>query len=152
MRKFVFALAMLFLATNLQAQELLQGKYVNSASARLTRLVDAANKDGYKLSNNSFSIGGGWLKQNTDWTPLYTIELQAGKEYRFVAVGDMDARDVDLQVRDANGNTVASDTSTAPEAIVTYTPTKSGRYMVRLRLFASRDNVPCVCMAITLTR
>ena len=69
MKKVVLSLvAMLLVATTAQAQ---QGKYLNSASARLIKLVDRANDDGYKFQNDSFSLGGGWLKQGTDrWVTL----------------------------------------------------------------------------------
>lgn len=151
MKKVVLSLvAMLLVATAAQAQ---QGKYLNSASARLIKLVDRANEDGYKFQNDSFSLGGGWLKQGTDrWVTLYTVSLQAGKSYRFLAVGDMDAKDVDIQVLDPDGRTVASDTLAAPEAIVGYSPTKTGRYSVRVRLYASRDNVPSFVVAALLAK
>ena len=41
-----------------------QGQYVTEAAARLSKLIAAANKDGYILQDNNFSIGGGWLKQS----------------------------------------------------------------------------------------
>ncbi len=53
-------LAVLGSASSASAQ---QGKYVTQASARLSKLVDAGNTDGYSLPNNSFSLGGGWLKK-----------------------------------------------------------------------------------------
>ena len=151
MKKVVASIAALLLvATSVHAQ---QGKYLNSASARLVKLVDKANDDGYKFQNDSFSLGGGWLKQGSDrWVTLYTVTLQASKSYRFIAVGDMDAKDVDIQVLDPDGRTVASDTLTSPEAIVGYTPTKTGRYSVRVRLYASRDNVPSFVVAALLAR
>src|SRR5438094_2133978 len=70
-----------------------QGVYVTQAAARLTKLIDAGNKAGYGLQDNSFSIGGGWLKQDaSNWVALYTVQLTAGKKYRFLAAGDSDAR------------------------------------------------------------
>lgn len=129
-----------------------QGKYVTEATARLTKMVNAGNKAGYSLSDNSFSIGGGWLKQSkTDWVPLYDVELKAGKKYRFIAAGDNDAKDVDLEVLDANNKVVAQDAATDPTATVDFTPTKTGRYLVRIRLYASQDSEPCVCVAIVMT-
>jgi len=130
-----------------------QGKYITEATVRLTKLVNAANGAGYILQDNSFSIGGGWLKQSTaNWVPLYTVQLVAGKKYRFIAAGDVDAKDVDLEVQDANGKTVASDTATNPEAVVEYTPAAAGRYTVRIRLYASDNNDPCVCLAIVMAK
>src|ERR1700686_3957271 len=78
-----------------------QGIFVSQASARLSKLVDKGNEDGYSLQNDSFSIGGGWLKQSqTKWVGLYTVQLTEGKKYRFLASGDNDAKDVDLRLKD----------------------------------------------------
>lgn len=144
--------ALLFANVGQAQQQEQQGKYVNSAAARMVKLVNTSNGDGYSLQNNTFSIGGGWLPQSTEWTPLYSLNLQAGKNYRVIAVGDMDARDVDLQILDSNNNVVASDTLTAPEAIVNYRPTAGGRYTVRIRLYASQGNNPAVCLAVVLSK
>src|SRR4051812_18690224 len=79
-----------------------QGKFITEASSRLTRLIAAANKQGYNLPDNTFSVGGGWLKQGKGtWVPLFTVPLEQGKSYRFLAAGDMDAKDVDIEVQDA---------------------------------------------------
>ena len=130
-----------------------QGVYITQASARLTKLIDASNKDGYVLKDNAFSIGGGWIKQSKEkWVPMYTVQLVAGKQYRFLAAGDNDAKDVDLDVRDSSGKTVAADDATAAEAVVTYTPTLSGPYTVRIRLYDSQGDVPCVCLGIVMVK
>lgn len=146
-------LASLFLVAGPQrvsAQEG-QGKYITQASKRLTTLIDKANEKGYSLTDNNFSIGGGWLKQSTTkWVPLYTIKLTAGKKYRFIAAGDGDAKDVDLEVIDSDGRTKARDVKTDPEAIVDFTPTETGVYTVRIRLYASREDAPCVCLAVVM--
>ena len=130
-----------------------QGRFVTQASARLVKLINAANAGGFNLADNSFSIGGGWLKQSqANWVPMFTVELQAGKQYRFLAAGDADAKDVDLEIQDANGRSVAVDDAVNPEAVITYTPANAGRYLVRIRLYDSRENYPCVCMAIVLQK
>ena len=130
-----------------------QGKYITEATVRLTKLVNAANSSGYELQNNSFSIGGGWLKQSqSDWIALYTVPLTAGKTYRFIAAGDSDARDVDLEVQDAKGKVWARDDKTDPEAVVTFSPENTGRYTVRIRLYDSRESLPCVCLAIVMIK
>jgi hypothetical protein len=129
-----------------------QGKYVTEAAARLVKLIDKANGEGYKLHDNVFSIGGGWLKQgNNNWVALFTVELQAGKTYRFLGAGDADAKDVDLELQ-LNGKVVASDTGTDPTAVVNYTPAAAGRYLVRLRLYDSDQNLPCVCLGIVMAK
>ena len=130
-----------------------QGVYVTQAAARLTKLIDAANKDGYHLRDNSFSIGGGWLKQSqTEWIALYTVQLTGGKEYRFLAAGDNDARDVDLQVLNEKKDVVAEDAAIDPTATVNFRPAATGKYTVRIRLYQSQNNLPCVCLGIMMVK
>lgn len=130
-----------------------QGEFITQASARLTKLVDQENKMGYALQNNSFSIGGGWLKKDQNaWVPLYTVQLTAGKEYAFLAAGDNDAKDVDLVIKDANGKEVAKDEKTDPEAVVVFRPKDSGRYTVSIRLYDSRNDYDCVCLAVVMVK
>jgi len=128
-----------------------QGQYLTEAAARLSKLIARANQDGFTLTDNNFSIGGGWLKQSqTNWVPLYTLTLQAGKKYRFIASGDADARDVDLEVQDLNGKRFAADEGTEPDAVVNFTPTVTQKYLVRVRLYDSDKQLPCVCIAVVL--
>ncbi len=128
-----------------------QGQYVTQAAARLGKLIVRANQDGYVLQDNNFSIGGGWLKQSkTDWIPLYTLTLQAGRNYRFIAAGDADAKDVDLDIQDLNGRTLKAD-GAEPQAVVNFSPDVTGKYLVRVRLYDSNQNLPCVCLAIVLS-
>jgi hypothetical protein len=130
-----------------------QGKYVTQTAERLARLVNEANGDGYKLANNKFSIGGGWLKQGKEFVALYTIPMEEGRKYRVIAAGDNDATDVDVEVLDAKTKDVLKkDVKTDPEAVVDFTAPGSGRYLVRVRVYASRNDVPCVCMAIVMER
>src|SRR3954469_6058549 len=77
-----------------------QGKYVTEAAGRLAKNIGAANADGFKLSDNTFSIGGGWLKQGSNWVSLFTITMEQGKQYRVLASGDGDATDVDVDIQD----------------------------------------------------
>jgi hypothetical protein len=129
-----------------------QGPYLAQASTRLIQLVGRSNADGFKLQNNSFSIGGGWLIKNNTWVPLFTLSMEEGRDYRCLAAGDNDARDVDLQVVDPNGQVVAEDTGGDPEAVVNYRPKTSGKHLVRLRLYASEKNQPCVCLGLVMAK
>jgi len=130
-----------------------QGKYVEQASANLVKLINAANADGYRLRENSLSIGGGWLKQSTsDWIKIFTIPLKPNTSYRVLAAGDNDAKDVDVEVTNSAGKIVAIDGKVDPTAVASWTTKKGGDHTVRIRLYASKNNVPCVCMAIVLTQ
>jgi hypothetical protein len=159
-RQFVLGVCLASLFTVLSTQspaaaQEKQGKYITETTVRLTKLIDKANGAGFVLQDNSFSIGGGWLKQSqNNWVPLYSVQLQEGKPYRFIAAGDADAKDVDLEiVADAGkGKTVASDVATASEATVDFTPTTTGTYLVRIRLYDSANNFPCVCLAVVMSK
>jgi len=128
-----------------------QGVFITQASARLSKLVDKGNTDGYSLQSNSFSIGGGWLKKGDAWVSCYTVQLTAGKQYRFLASGDNDAKDVDLRVTDLKGEKeFAADVDTAADAVVNFTPKVTGRYLVQIRLYSSRENVDAVCLSVVM--
>lgn len=130
-----------------------QGEYLTQASERLIKLVAKANADGYKLQNNSFSLGGGWLTQSqSTWVPLFTINMEVGKNYRCLAAGDNDAKDVDLQIVDPSGKVVAEDTGTNPQAVVNFSPRESGRHLIRLRLYESNKSLPCACLGIVTVK
>jgi hypothetical protein len=148
------ALAVLLLPSGTAlAQKKGQGKFLTEATQRLIGQVATANADGFRLANNTFSIGGGWLRQGAgNWVNLYTIRMEAGMEYRILASGDNDAVDVDVQVVNAKGTTVASDTARAANASVTFRPKVSQDFQIRVRLFESRDSLPCVCVAIVLEK
>jgi hypothetical protein len=128
-----------------------QGKYLTQASAALEKLMDDAA--GYKLLNNALSIGGGWMTQGADnWVSVFTIKLEEGKDYRFLAAGDKDTVDLDLKIQDSEGRVVAADEGTEPTAVVSFRPTARGDYLVRLRLYASQNNLPCTCLAAVLAK
>ena len=131
-----------------------QGKYVVEASERLSKIVQRGNADGYKLTDNNFSIGGGWLKQSQkDWVPLFTITLDQGREYRMLAAGDNDAKDVDLQIVDTTNNrVVAEDAGTEPTATLNFRPNNTQKYLIRIRLYDSDKNLPCVCLGIVMSK
>lgn len=130
-----------------------QGKYITEATVRLTRLIGSANKDGYELPNDTLAVGGGWLTKNTKtWVRLGTVKLEEGKAYRFLAAGDSDARDVDVEIRNSDGKVVAGDVKTDSEAIVDYTASASGTYEIRVRLYDSMNDLPCFCVALMLVK
>lgn len=130
-----------------------QGKYVTEASAALIKLIDVSNTQGFALENDQFSIGGSWLKQSqTNWVPLYNIILKGGKQYRFLGAGDADTIDLDLRVVDATGKVVAADIGTESNAIVNFNPQADGKYTVQLRLYASKNNLPCMSLAVVMAK
>lgn len=150
----VVCLAGMFAATGADraAAQTKQGVYLTQASIRLAKLIDAGNGDGYALVNNKFSLGGGWLKKSEDWTTLYSVNLTGGKNYRVIASGDDDAKDVDLRILDAKMQQVALDDSTAVDAVINFTPKATGKYTVQIRLYDSKGNVDSLCISALLVK
>jgi hypothetical protein len=130
-----------------------QGVFITQAAARLSKLVDKGNKDKFNLQNNTFSIGGGWLKKGDAWVGIYTVQLEQGKAYRFLAAGDDDAKDVDLRLMDLKGKMeYAVDDRDDAEAVVNFTPKMSGRYLVQIRLYSSRKDFDAVCLSVVMQK
>jgi hypothetical protein len=146
------AAAILVGATRSDAQGVKQGAYVTQAAARLAKLVDSGNGAGFALANNSFSLGGGWLKKSEKWISIYSVNLVEGKKYRFLASGDDDAKDVDLRVMDSDGNQVAIDQKIDLNAVVDYIPAKTGKYLVQIRLFNSNSNYDAVVLSAMMIK
>jgi hypothetical protein len=144
-------LALVAAETRVAAQEN-QGRFINQASKRLVEMIAKANDDGFILASNQLSIGGGWLRQSTEWVTLYSVQMEGGRLYRVVAAGDGDARDVDVEILNAKQNVVAKDEKVDPTATVNYRPPVTGRYTVRARLYDARGNEPCVVLAIVMVK
>lgn len=129
------------------------GTYIKEAANRLADLVNTAAKQGFSVQSNAFSTGGAMIKKDANrWIPIYTVQLTEGRAYVLLAAGDNDAKDLDLDIQDTSGKTLAEDTLTSPTAVVSFTPKVSGRYTVRLRLYDSRDDLPCYCLATVMAR
>lgn len=88
------------------------------------------------------------------------FSLRPGQRYGFLALGDVDALDVDLQVLDSNGNQVpvldrrgrqvrrdnipqfVEDTRSDEVAVVRFTPRTAGKYVVRAVMFNCQEPAP----------
>jgi hypothetical protein len=146
-------LALLAAPRPAEAQKAGATAYLREASASMDGLLARSQRQGYRLNRGGFSIAGGWMQQGKqNWVEMYNIDLRAGVQYRFLASGDADARDVDLRILGPGGNIVAKDASTAREAVVDFTPRQTARYHIQVRLFASRNNLPCICLTALLSR
>jgi len=67
------------------------------------------------------------------------FSLKAGQQYGFLAIGDREARDVDLEVLDSRGNVVFEDKATNRVAVARFRPRAAGRYVVRTIMFECRE-------------
>lgn len=60
-----------------------------------------------------------------------TYALRAGQAYRFAAACDSDCTDIDIEVQDSAGQTVASNLGVDNPTSVDFTPSRNGDYVVR---------------------
>jgi hypothetical protein len=70
----------------------------------------------------------------------FPIELEGGKCYALLAVGDNGVRDLDLLLLDAAGATIDRDVEQNPRPIVRVCPTRSGSFRMQVKMFAGEGN------------
>jgi hypothetical protein len=133
-----------------QAQGRSTGEYMSQAFLRVTALSAVADSLGRYGYSDGICIVGGWV--DAGQTMPFALTLERGYEYLILAGGDNDAFDVDMEVVDSRGNVLESDTKTDPSAVVPFAPRATGVYTLRLTLYKSRMNVPCVCVLTVLKK
>ena len=127
------------------------GPFLVQAMTRVTNLAANAKQLGGYGYNDNISIMAAWVEGKRSIS--FGYPLTAGTDYLFLAAGDNDARDIDLAITDNYDNrTVALDQGSEPEAIAPFTPRFTGSYTLKLTLFSSRDNLPCICSLVVLKR
>jgi len=113
-----------------------------------------ANKANFRMQTGISTIFGGWLpkgtgKGNEPWKEILVLtNADPNQEYRVIAAGDNDCKDLDVRVRVRGSDEVASDTGAAPEAEVSFRPTRRQDYVIEFRLYHSDDN--CICIGALL--
>ncbi len=74
-------------------------------------------------------------------TQDYPIELEGGKCYALLAVGDNGVRDLDLIVMDASDHEVDRDVETDARPIVRVCAQQTGRYKMQVRMYSGQGNI-----------
>lgn len=119
-----------------------------SPGTYMRQAIDTVLERGYGLTvgtdlgfDGTHSVSGVFLQKGE----AYTLGryLESDREYVFIASGDTDAKDVDLEILDAAENRVAGDTLTARDATVRYRPASSGQYRIRVRLYDAERPAYC---------
>lgn len=64
----------------------------------------------------------------------FSRRLEAGKKYAFIGAGDDNAEDIDIVIKDADGNQVAEDSEDDAKPAAIFACDKTGTYTVRLEL------------------
>ncbi len=100
-----------------------QAQYLEDIHNRLQDLLETYESDGYGKAVDDHT---GSLEASTRET--LTLSLQAGVDYKMVAVCDEDCSDIDLRLRDPNGNEIDEDVLTDALPILNATASRSGSY------------------------
>jgi len=121
------------------------GEYLTQALGRaVTATQDLQNGTSLGLeSGGKPAVMGGWMDQGESVS--IRRDLEVGVRYVFIAGGDDDAIDVDLEILDASGNRLVHDTATDSIAIVEFRPYSTEPYEIRTTLYRSNGPSVVVC-------
>jgi hypothetical protein len=135
-RAMLFVLFMLVPVATAQSQTSegwTPGHFLAQAVARVYGLVSST-----VISDRGIGFADGISMLGTLVKPGETTtlvrSLTAGTTYLLVAGGDDDAEDLDVEVKDMSGRTLASDVESDAIPVVEFTPLRSGRYQIVLSL------------------
>lgn len=122
-----------FAQSSLQSQTWSEGKFMLQA---LEAVLENATTS-TQLTSFGYTDGicfmGGWINDSGFCT--WEMKLTAGVSYQFWGGGDEDAVDLDLFVLDKSGNVMAKDKDADNSPLVSFTPTTTATYQIKLSLF-----------------
>ncbi len=148
-----FALSLVALATLVasapaSAKEWVPGKYLDQAMTRVISSVrKVTDKTAYGLDDQSSCFIGAYLEEGKS-VGAATIPLTGGTEYAFIAGGDDDVNDLDIELRDADGDVVAKDVENDSNPVVVFTPKEDGKYKVVMKLVSTKAKGSFVAYAL----
>ena len=130
--------AALFVSTAAQA-EWVPGKRMNTAVTRmLGKAKDIMEKTEDLYFADDTCIFAGFIAENESMT--LTRRLNGGETYVFLGGGDNNAKDVDLELTNANDEVVGKDTDEDPNPVIKFKPKKDGVYAIKIKLEESKDS------------
>jgi len=130
-----------------RAQEWRPGENMKKSMVRLLAPVSVLiDQSDYRFSDIAYL--GAFIKPGN--YSYITTTLTEGKNYEFVGAGDDDVKDLDIIITDDRGRVVAEDTDNDATPLVRFTPDKTGRYTLKLKLEDAR--VSCFCGMALLER
>ena len=104
-------------------------QYEQQVENQLQGAIKAAGGDGYQLL---FPRNVGKLKRRSE--AFKTVLLDPKREYIFIAVCDKNCNEVNLIVKDMDGNKVTSDATDTPISVINFKPPTEDRYQVTVRM------------------
>ncbi len=104
-------------------------QYELQVENQLQGAIKTAKVDGYQLL---FPRNVGKLRRRTE--AFKTVLLDPKREYIFIAVCDKNCNEVNLIVKDMEGNKITSDATDTPISVVNFKPPTEDRYQVTVRM------------------
>jgi hypothetical protein len=145
----VAAIILACVASAAQSQGRVSAGYWTQAFIRVTDTAAGAAKLGNYGYQAGISILGAWVDARDRCE--FSIWLKKDVNYMFVAGGDNDAQDVDVNILDSmTGKSLANEDREAPDAMVPFAPPADDYYTLRLTLAKARNNLPCICVVCVL--
>lgn len=103
----------------------------------MVRLLSQVAKKSFKNYTQPANPRMGYLDEGNQIE--IPIKLSKGKNYGFAAVCDEDCNDVDLSLKDANGQVIQEDIDDKDTAVVKYTAKNTGRYYLSVDMAACNE-------------
>ncbi|HRI78935.1 MAG TPA: hypothetical protein PLR06_05305, partial [Cyclobacteriaceae bacterium] len=129
----LFLLAEYFMLPLVNAQTWSEGKFMLQALEAVLENATASTQ----LTSFGYTDGicfmGGWIDDSGYCS--WETKLVAGTSYQFWGGGDEDAVDLDLFVLDKSGTILAKDKDADNSPLVSFTPTTTANYVIKLSLF-----------------
>lgn len=122
------------------------GKYMSQAVNRVMASVRrVTEKTQFGLDDGSSCFIAGYLA--TDSQIGSSIPLKAGVQYAIIGGGDDDVTDLDLYLKDADGNIVARDVEKDSNPVVVFKPEEDGKFRVEMKLVSGKTKSSFCCYA-----
>lgn len=112
-------------------------QYTQQVRRQLDGAQSTLENEGFS-STHDYEIGS----LNDDAEESFTLDLTGDREYAIVGACDNDCSDMDFWLYDENDNLIDSDTSTDDVPVVRVTPSWTGQFRVRVKMYACSAN-PC---------
>lgn len=122
------------------------GQFMSQAIDRVTKSVRrVTEKTQFGLDDGSSCFIAGYLATDTEIGS--GIPLKAGVTYAFIGGGDDDVTDLDLYLKDSEGNVVARDVEKDSNPVIVFKPEADGRYRVTMKLVSGETKSSFCCYA-----
>ncbi len=127
--KLAFPLLAAGLFLGASAQYAAAQSYAQTVWSQLQRGYEHVNQNDYKLKN--YILG----RLDDSETDSWSFFLSAGTQYMVIGACDEDCTDIDIVVKDEDGDVVAQDFADDDVPIVRFTPSASGRFTIETSMY-----------------